>query len=289
VDRTLDEAPNAPVLDAAAAVARGYEDLKKQVAQGAPAPGESRGGALDGLMTMLGLKAAPPDPGSRVTAAELGNVMAASLAGAVVPASEGERANPLVRTVGSLLGRNGLAPGAAATPAALEAASAALVERLASARRYQEGVSWAGVCFAAYNLVAFGFSFLLLALVKRASARTIHVVCLALGGLGLLSVLVVRDPHLLLVSMVGVGVAWASILAMPYAMLSNALPPARMGFYMGVFNFFIVLPQILASVGLGSVMERYLGNDATKALLLGGVSMLLASLLTLRVRREETE
>ena len=289
VDRTLDEAPNAPVLDVAAAVARGYEDLKKQVAQGDPAPGGSRGGALDGLMTMLGLKAAPPDPGSRVTAAELGTVMAASLAGAAVPASEAERANPLVRTVGSLLGRNGLAPGAAAPPAALEAASAGLVERLASARRYQEGVSWAGVCFAAYNLVAFGFSFLLLALVKRASARTIHVVCLALGGLGLLSVLVVRDPHLLLVSMVGVGVAWASILAMPYAMLSNALPPARMGFYMGVFNFFIVLPQILASVGLGSVMERYLGNDATKALLLGGVSMLLASLLTLRVRREETE
>jgi len=88
---------------------------------------------------------------------------------------------------------------------------------------------------------------------------------------------------------VGVGVAWASILAMPYAMLSNALPPAKMGFYMGVFNFFIVLPQILASVGLGFVMERWLGNDATKALLLGGASMVLASLLTLRVREEETE
>ena len=89
--------------------------------------------------------------------------------------------------------------------------------------------------------------------------------------------------------MVGVGVAWASILAMPYAMLSNALPPARMGFYMGVFNFFIVLPQILASVGLGAVMSRFLGNDAMKALLLGGASMLLAAVLTLRVRREETE
>jgi maltose/moltooligosaccharide transporter len=89
--------------------------------------------------------------------------------------------------------------------------------------------------------------------------------------------------------MVGVGIAWASILAMPYAMLSNALPPAKMGFYMGVFNFFIVLPQILASVGLGWVMERFLGNDATKALLLGGVSMLLAALLVLRVKKAETE
>jgi maltose/moltooligosaccharide transporter len=238
---------------------------------------------------MLGLKAAPPDPGARVTAAELASALERSLGEGAAPASDADRRNPMVRTVASLLGQNGLAPGTAAAPGALGAASEALVERLASARRYQEGVSWAGVCFAAYNLVAFGFSFLLLALVKRASARSIHLVCLALGGLGLLSVLVVREPGLLLLSMVGVGVAWASILAMPYAMLSNALPAAKMGFYMGVFNFFIVLPQILASVGLGWVMERFLGNDATKALLLGGASMLLAALLVLRVKKEETE
>jgi MFS family permease len=238
---------------------------------------------------MLGLKAAPPDPGSRVTAAELEGVIETSLAMLRGASSEADRENPLVRTVASLLGQNGLAPGRAAEPGALAAASAALADRLASARRYQEGVSWAGVCFAAYNLVAFAFSFLLLGLVKRTSARSIHVACLALGGLGFLSVLAVRDPRLLLVSMLGVGVAWASILAMPYAMLSNALPPARMGFYMGVFNFFIVLPQILASVGLGLVMERWLGNDATKAVLLGGISMLLAALLTLRVREAETE
>jgi maltose/moltooligosaccharide transporter len=289
VDRTLDEPSNAPLLDAAARAARAYEDLKRQVASVAPAGGEPRAGALDGVLTMLGLKAAPPDPGARVTAAELASALERSLGEGGAPASDADRQNPMVRTVASLLGQNGLGPGAAAAPAALGAASEALVERLASARRYQEGVSWAGVCFAAYNLVAFGFSFLLLALVKRASARSIHLVCLALGGLGLLSVLVVREPGLLLFSMVGVGVAWASILAMPYAMLSNALPAAKMGFYMGVFNFFIVLPQILASVGLGWVMERFLGNDATKALLLGGASMLLAALLVLRVKKEETE
>jgi maltose/moltooligosaccharide transporter len=289
VDRTLDEPANAPLLDAAARAARAYEDLKRQVASVAPAGGEPRGGALDGVLTMLGLKAASPDPGARVTAAELSSALERSLGEGGAPASDADRQNPMVRTVASVLGQNGLAPGAAAAPGALGAASEALVERLASARRYQEGVSWAGVCFAAYNLVAFGFSFLLLALVKRASARSIHLVCLALGGLGLLSVLVVREPGLLLFSMVGVGVAWASILAMPYAMLSNALPAAKMGFYMGVFNFFIVLPQILASVGLGWVMERFLGNDATKALLLGGASMLLAALLVLRVKKEETE
>jgi maltose/moltooligosaccharide transporter len=288
VDAALDQKENAPVLDAAAAVARGYEALKQQVSEAASPPGEARGGALDGALTMLGLKSPPPDPAARLTATDLAGLIARSLAAPAPAASEAERASPLVRTVASLLGQNGLAPGAPPGPG-LPAASSAVVERLASARRYQEGVSWGGVCFATYNLVAFGFSFVLLALVKRSSARTIHVACLALGGLGLLSVLLVREPSLLLVSMVGVGVAWASILAMPYAMLSNALPPARMGFYMGVFNFFIVLPQILASVGLGSVMERFLGNDAMKALLLGGASMLLAALLTLRVRKEETE
>jgi maltose/moltooligosaccharide transporter len=289
VDEALALPENAPVLDAAAAVARGYEELKRQVSAAAPPPGEARGGALDGVLTMLGLKSPPPDPAARLTAADLAALIERSLSASAPAASEGERTSPLVRTLASLLGQNGLRPGTAAPGAGLHAASSAVLERLASARRYQEGVSWGGVCFATYNLVAFGFSFVLLALVRRSSARTIHVACLSLGGLGLLSVLLVREPALLLVSMVGVGIAWASILAMPYAMLSNALPPARMGFYMGVFNFFIVLPQILASVGLGWVMQRFLGNDATKALLLGGVSVLLAAALTLRVRTEETE
>jgi maltose/moltooligosaccharide transporter len=289
VDAALDLRENAPVLDAAAAVARGYEELKRQVSATAPPPGEARRGALDGVLRMLGLESPPPDPAARLTAADVAALIERSLAAPAPAVSEAERTSPLVRTVASLLGQNGLTPGAAPAPAGLQAASGAVVERLASARRYQEGVSWGGVCFATYNLVAFGFSFVLLALVKRSSARTIHVVCLALGGLGLLSVLLVREPALLLASMVGVGIAWASILAMPYAMLSNALPPAKMGFYMGVFNFFIVLPQILASVGLGWVMQRFLGNDATKALLLGGVSVLLSALLTLRVRKEETE
>ncbi len=289
VDRALDLPENAPVLDTAAAVARGYEELKQQVSAVAPPPADVRGGALDGLLTMLGLKSPPPDPAARLTTADLGALIERSLTTTAPPASEAERTSPLVRTVASLLGQHSLGPGTPATAGGLQAASSAVVERLASARRYQEGVSWGGICFATYNLVAFGFSFLLLALVRRSSARTIHVACLALGGLGLLSVLLVREPGLLLLSMVGVGIAWASILAMPYAMLSNALPPAKMGFYMGVFNFFIVLPQILASVGLGWVMERFFGNDATKALLLGGVSVLIAALLTLRVRKEETE
>ena len=110
---------------------------------------------------------------------------------------------------------------------------------------------WTGVCFSVYNGVCFVFAFVLLALAQKFSARTLHIVCLLLGGAGLLSVAVIQDQNMLLISMIGVGIAWASILSMPYAMLSNCLPPEKMGFYMGVFNFFIVLPQIAISLGLG--------------------------------------
>lgn len=142
--------------------------------------------------------------------------------------------------------------------------------------RYQEGNEWGGVCFSVYNGTAFGFAFVLLALVRRFSARSIHRVCLIAGGVGLALAFALRHPHALLGSMVLVGVAWASILSMPYAMLSNAIPAAKMGFYMGVFNFFIVLPQILASAGLGLVMKHLLGDNPMNAVLLGGASMILA-------------
>jgi maltose/moltooligosaccharide transporter len=285
----LDAPESATLLDAAAVAARGYEAAKAEAVRTGAGAAQG-GGTLDALLAMVGLKPAAPDPAASIGAAQLEPLLARALeARGTSPASDAERGNPLVRTIAAGFAEHGLAPDAAAPVAAVAAAARGLDERLARARRYQEGVSWAGVCFAMYNLVAFLFAFLLLALVKRASARTIHIACLTLGGLGLLSVLAVRNPSLLLVSMAGVGVAWASILAMPYAMLSNALPPRRMGFYMGVFNFFIVLPQILASVGLGFVMARWLGHDATRALLLGGASMMLAALLTLRVPKSETE
>ncbi len=141
---------------------------------------------------------------------------------------------------------------------------------------YQRGNEWGGLCFSVYNGTAFGFSFVLLALVKRFSPRSIHRVALITGGVGLVLAVVLREQYLLLFSMLLVGIAWASILSMPYAMLSNAIPAARMGFYMGVFNFFIVLPQILASLGLGVMMTNLLGENPMNAVLLGGCSMILA-------------
>jgi maltose/moltooligosaccharide transporter len=142
----------------------------------------------------------------------------------------------------------------------------------------QAGNEWGGVCFSVYNGTAFVFSFILLALVQKSSPRSIHRVCLLAGGTGLILAAVFHEQYLLLGSMVLVGIAWASILSMPYAMLSNAIPAEKMGFYMGVFNFFIVLPQILASVGLGTLMSTVLGGNPMNAVVLGGVSMIIAGL-----------
>jgi maltose/moltooligosaccharide transporter len=151
---------------------------------------------------------------------------------------------------------------------------------------YQRGNEWGGVCFAVYNGMGVVFAFGLLALVRWFTARAIHRVCLLCGSGGLILAFAWHQQYLLLVSMLLVGVAWASILSMPYAMLSNAIPPKKMGFYMGVFNFFIVIPQILASLGLGLLMKSVLGDNPMNVVLLGGCSMALAGLCVGLVSRE---
>ncbi|MBS0659652.1 MAG: MFS transporter [Verrucomicrobia bacterium] len=152
---------------------------------------------------------------------------------------------------------------------------------------YQRGIDLANSCFATYNLTAFFAAMAFLWLGRVVSARTIHFVSLVLGGLGLASVGVIRDPALLQLAFVGVGIAWASILSMPYAMLSSALPPARMGVYMGIFNFFIVIPQILVAIVLSRVMDQYPSVDRLTAVVIGGVAMLIAAACTWLVRDDE--
>ncbi len=146
---------------------------------------------------------------------------------------------------------------------------------------------WTGVSFSVYNGVCFVFSFFLLALARKFSAKGIHIFCLILGGLGLASVALITQKEILLLSMVGVGIAWASILSMPYAMLANCLPPEKMGFYMGVFNFFIVLPQIVVALGLGELLTYVPNIDSLWVVVGGGLCLLLAALLTLRVQSSE--
>jgi maltose/moltooligosaccharide transporter len=112
------------------------------------------------------------------------------------------------------------------------------------------------------------------------------MVCLVLGGLGLGSFFFFNNPMLLIVSMIGVGFAWASILTMPYAMLAGALPPNKMGYYMGVFNFFIVIPQITAAGILGWFLRTFADNQPIYALLFGGAAMVLAGVLTIFIVKD---
>jgi maltose/moltooligosaccharide transporter len=148
---------------------------------------------------------------------------------------------------------------------------------------YNEGANWVGVGFATYNGVAALVAFGLPVLAKRLNRKATHAICLVCGALGLVSIFLIKDHRLLLGSMVGVGIAWASILSMPYAILCGSLPGSKMGYYMGVFNFFIVIPQIVAAALLGFIVGRFFGGEAIYALLIGGASLVLAALLTLRV------
>jgi maltose/moltooligosaccharide transporter len=148
---------------------------------------------------------------------------------------------------------------------------------------YKEGVEWAGVCFAAYSGVCFAYSFVLPAIARKLGRKTTHSLSLICGGVGLLSVSVIHNQWLLLLTMVGVGIAWASTLAMPYSVLAGSLPPEKTGVYMGIFNFFIVIPEILASLFFGWVMQYLLGNNRLAAVIVGGVFMLIAAFLMQRV------
>ena len=142
---------------------------------------------------------------------------------------------------------------------------------------FKEGTEWGGLCFAVYNIVCFVIAFLIPWLAKVTSRKTVHMIALICGGLGLISVYFVQNKWMLFVSMAGVGIAWASILSMPYVILSTAIPATRMGVYMGVFNLFIVIPQVAMSFIVPGIFNNLLGGDPLKAVVMGGISMLIAA------------
>jgi maltose/moltooligosaccharide transporter len=148
---------------------------------------------------------------------------------------------------------------------------------------YQDAGNWVGVMFAVYNGLSALVAFMLPVLARATSRKACHAVCLAIGGLSLASVFFIHDKHLLMIPMLGVGLAWASVLTMPYAILAAALPPNRMGYYMGLFNFFVVIPQVVSGLVLGWFTKHLFGNHAALTLVLGGVSMLIAAVLALFV------
>lgn len=153
--------------------------------------------------------------------------------------------------------------------------------------RFPLGGEWGGICFAVYSIVTFLVAFVLAKVARATSRKTVHAVALICGGVGLLSVYVIRDKWTLLFTMVGVGIAWASILSMPYAILSGALPAARIGIYMGVFNFFIVIPEIVQALTFGPIIRAVFGPENHDAplymVMTGGAFMLIAALLVMRV------
>jgi len=152
---------------------------------------------------------------------------------------------------------------------------------------YTMGLEHANTTSAILNLVTFGFSFTLPLLVGKIGKKMTHVACLLIGGMGLISVYYVQQPNLLYVSMGLVGIAWASILSMPYSMLAGFIPEQKMGIYMGIFNFFIVLPEIIASIFFGKIMSTYLHNDRLMAVQIGGFLLLLAGVVCAIIIKEE--
>ena len=146
---------------------------------------------------------------------------------------------------------------------------------------YTQGIEWGGFVFAFYSITCFVVALALPKLAAVSSRKTVHAAALLCGSAGLLSVPLIHNKYVLLLSMVGVGIAWASILSMPYAILSTAVPPQRMGVYMGVFNFFIVIPEIVAAVGFGPLIRLVFGEGNPDAplyvVMLGGACLLTAA------------
>jgi maltose/moltooligosaccharide transporter len=149
---------------------------------------------------------------------------------------------------------------------------------------YNEGANWVGVLFGIYNGSAALIAFLLPVMARATSRKITHSICLAIGGISLISINLISSHWLLILPMAGIGVAWASILSMPYAMLTGALPQNKMGVYMGIFNFFITIPQILAASILGSMVKHLFHGNTMNALITGGISMLIAAMMVKFVR-----
>jgi maltose/moltooligosaccharide transporter len=149
---------------------------------------------------------------------------------------------------------------------------------------YQAAGNWVGVLFAVYNGVAAIAALALLPSLAKAigKART-HLICLLAGSAGYASFFIIHDPKMLIMSEIGIGIAWASILAMPYAILASSLPQRKLGIYMGLFNIFIVVPQLLVATVMGSIMNAFFPDQPIWTMLAAAIVMALAALAMTRV------
>ena len=152
---------------------------------------------------------------------------------------------------------------------------------------YQKAGDWVGVLFGIYNLVAMFFALTLPGIAAKTSRKFTHSVSLIAGAIGLISVFFITTPYWLILSMVGIGIAWASILSMPYAILAGSIPPAKMGVYMGIFNFFITVPQIISSIVNGPIIKQFFNSDSMYAILMAGICMMVAAFSVVFVHDNE--
>jgi len=153
-----------------------------------------------------------------------------------------------------------------------------------SSPEYNEAGNWVGICFAAYSLFAALYSLIMPIFVKYTSRKFVYGFSLVLGGLGYISTYLFTDPNMLLISMIGIGAAWAAILAMPYSILAGSLPANKMGIYMGLFNLTVVIPQIISGIFGGMIIRNLFDGDAIKILVFAGIIMLLGSIAVIFVK-----
>ncbi|HNL40205.1 MAG TPA: MFS transporter, partial [Saprospiraceae bacterium] len=147
-----------------------------------------------------------------------------------------------------------------------------------TSQAYSDAGNWTGIIFGVYNAVSACYALLLPKIAARLGRKRTHAMSLVIGGLGLISIYFAKTPEFLIFSMVGVGIAWASILAMPYAILGGALPANKMGVYMGIFNFFITIPQVVSGIANRPIVKYVYGSNTIYAILMAGVFFLLAAL-----------
>ncbi|MDZ4822708.1 MAG: MFS transporter [Flavobacteriales bacterium] len=153
-------------------------------------------------------------------------------------------------------------------------------------KEFQDGGDWVGLCFAVYSGVAALAAFMLPWLASMTSRRKTHMMCLLAGALGLFALHFITNQYALWIAMVGIGIAWSSILSMPYAILIGSLPEKKLGFYVGVFNFFIVIPQIIAAGILGFLLKKFFNTDPSFAMIIGAVSFVISALLCLFIKEK---
>jgi maltose/moltooligosaccharide transporter len=153
---------------------------------------------------------------------------------------------------------------------------------------YQEAVGWAGLVNGWYNIVTFLSAFFLVGLAQKFGAKRVHFFCLLLAGIGLLIFPMLENKYALFIPMAGFGIAWASMMGIPYLLVVNEIPKERYGVYMGIINMMIVIPMIFQTLTFGYISKNFLNNDAGQAILFGGVLLLIAAVATLRIKETKS-